>query len=117
MKLGDSHPDTLIIMNNLAGTYNHQGKYRDAEVLFKQCLDKRKEILGENHPSTLTTMNNLALFYNHQGKYRDAEVLFKQCLAKMKEVLGESHPDTLATMNCLAQTTSMLQAQVEGNLE
>ena len=59
-KLGDSHPDTLATMNNLAGTYGHQGKHTDAEVLYKQCLAKRKVVLGENHPKTLRTMNNLA---------------------------------------------------------
>jgi hypothetical protein len=47
-------------MNNLANAYNNQGKYRDAEVLYKQCLDKMKEELGESHPTTLTTMHNLA---------------------------------------------------------
>ena len=47
-------------MNNLAIAYKSQGKYRDAEVLYKQCLDKKKEVLGENHPDTLMTMNNLA---------------------------------------------------------
>ena len=46
-------------MNNLAVSYDSQGNHRDAEVLFKQCLDKRKVVLGENHPDTTTTMNNL----------------------------------------------------------
>ena len=48
-------------MNNLANAYYHQGKHSDAEVLFKQCLDKKKEVFGENHPSTLGTMNSLAV--------------------------------------------------------
>ena len=47
-------------MGNLATTYDRQGKYRDAEVLHKQCLDKMKAVLGENHPNTLTTMSGLA---------------------------------------------------------
>ena len=58
--LGESHPDTLRAMNNLAATYKRQGKYKDAEVLLKQCLDKRKVVLGESHPSTLDTMITLA---------------------------------------------------------
>jgi len=41
--------------------YDNQGKYRDAKVLLKQCLDKQKEVLGESHPDTLDTMYNLAL--------------------------------------------------------
>ena len=47
-------------MGNLANIYDSQGKYRDAEVLFKQCLDKMKVVLGDSHPDTLGTMSNLA---------------------------------------------------------
>jgi hypothetical protein len=47
-------------MNNLANAYDRQGKHRDAEVLYKQCLDKQKALLGESHPDTLGAMNNLA---------------------------------------------------------
>jgi hypothetical protein len=46
-------------MTNLAVTYANQGKYKEAEALFKQCLDKRKVVLGENHPDTLDAMSNL----------------------------------------------------------
>ena len=97
-------------MNNLAATYHHQGKHRDAEVLYKQCLDKMKEVLGENHPDTLSTMSSLAATYGNQGKYRDAEALLKLCLDKMKVVLGENHPSTLSTMNNLTDITSKLQS-------
>ena len=95
-------------MGDLAIAYKNQGKYSDAEAIFKQCLDMTMVVLGENH--TLTTMSNLAATYNHQGKYsdqgkyRDAEVLYKQCLDKSKVLLGESHPLTLNTMNNLANT-------------
>ena len=58
--LGENHASTLTTMNNLADTFNRQGKHRDAEILFKQCLAKQKVALGENHPDTLGTMNNLA---------------------------------------------------------
>ena len=59
VKLGERHPYTLNTMNNLAATYDHQGKYSDAEVLYKQWLDKMKLVLGESHPDTLRTMTNL----------------------------------------------------------
>ena len=57
-KLGDSDPYTLGTMSNLAVAYQSQGKYDDAEALYKQCLDKMKVILGERHPYTLTTMSS-----------------------------------------------------------
>ena len=57
----DSDPSILYIMNSLAIAKCNQGKYSDAEVLYKQCLDKRKVVLGENHPSTLNTIHSLAI--------------------------------------------------------
>ena len=57
--MGVRHPTTLNTMNSLAVAYNHQGKYREAEILYKQCLAKRKIILGESHPHTLGTMSKL----------------------------------------------------------
>ena len=97
-------------MNNLAATYDRQGKYSDAEDLYKQCLAKMKVALEEDHPDTLDTMSNLAGVYDDQGKHNEAEVLYKQCLDKMKVVLGENHPDTLQTMRNLARTTSKIQS-------
>jgi len=47
-------------MNNLAITYEAQGKYDQAEVMYKQCLDKSRTVLGDNNPGTLATMHNLA---------------------------------------------------------
>ena len=64
--LGDTHPDTLTSLNNLAilyykaGLNGAQGRYEKAEPLYLECLDKRKAVLGETHPDTLTTQKNLA---------------------------------------------------------
>ena len=65
-------------MHNLANTYNNQGKHREAEVLYKQCLDKRKVVLGDNHPETLGTMYNLAGTYGSQDRNRE-----RQCLERI----------------------------------
>jgi len=71
--LGHEHPDTITLMNDLALLYQHQGKYADAEPLYKEALAGSQKALGLEHPYTLTSMNNLAFLYRHQGKYTDAE--------------------------------------------
>jgi tetratricopeptide (TPR) repeat protein len=80
----------------------NQGRYDEAEPLYKDCLDKRKAKLGEDHPSTMMTIYNLAGLYKSQGRYDEAEPLYKDCLDKRKTQLGEDHPDTLITINNLA---------------
>src|SRR5437588_12845906 len=88
--------------NNLAFLYERQGKYDDAEPLYKRALAICEEVLGPIHPSTATSVNNLAFLYNSQGKYDDAEPLYKRALAIREEVLGPIHPDTATSVNNLA---------------
>jgi hypothetical protein len=40
----------------LAGLYKGQGKYAEAEPLYANSLELRREILGEKHQHTLSSM-------------------------------------------------------------
>ncbi|MCA9804258.1 MAG: CHAT domain-containing protein, partial [Cyanobacteria bacterium HKST-UBA02] len=55
-----------------------QGRYADAEPLYKEALAIRKKALGDDHPDTARSMNNLAFLYQAQGRYADAEPLYKE---------------------------------------
>ena len=57
----------------LASINNKQGKYQEAEELYKECLQKQKTILGENHPETVKTKCSISECYNDQFKYDEAE--------------------------------------------
>jgi hypothetical protein len=62
-------------MNNLALTYEDQGRWAEAEKLQVQVMGTRKKVLGPEHPLTLTSMNNLASTYWNQGRWTEAEKL------------------------------------------
>ena len=103
--LGEEHPDTLMSMNNLAGTLSAQGDLRGARLLQEKVLQISKRILGEEHTNTLMSMNNLAGTLSHQGDLDGARYLQERVL----EIIGrrgEEHPNTLASMNNLAGTLS-----------
>jgi len=100
--LGDRHIETLTSMSKLGELYQLQGRHKEAELLFKDCLEIQRAVLGERHPDTLASMNNLAVLYDNLGRYDEAEPLYKDCLEMERAVLGERHPDTLASMNNLA---------------
>jgi tetratricopeptide (TPR) repeat protein len=89
-------------LNALAGLYQGQGKYEEAEPLYVKCLEVRTSVLGEKHPNTLQSMSHLAALYESQGKYVQAELLYVKCLKVTREVLREEHPNTLTSMNNLA---------------
>ena len=90
-------------MNNLGFLYETQGRYSEAEPLFKRALHASERLLGENHPQTLGSMNNLAAAYKDQGQYAKAEPLLKRALAASERVLGKEHPQTLGSANNLAE--------------
>jgi len=65
------------LLNNLAGLYHHQGRYADAEPLFKRALAINEKSLGPDHPALATPLGNLAGLYADQGRYADSEQVGK----------------------------------------
>ena len=57
-----------------------QGRYADAEPLYKRSLAIREKALGPNHPDVATSLNNMGLLYERQGQYAEAEPLHKRAL-------------------------------------
>ena len=52
---------------------NHQGRYAEAEPLYRKALSINEKMLGEDHPHTALSYNNLAYNLYDQGKYAEAE--------------------------------------------
>jgi Tetratricopeptide repeat len=46
--LGQEHPGTLSSMNNLASTYQNQGRWKEAEELGVQVMETTKRVLDRN---------------------------------------------------------------------
>jgi tetratricopeptide (TPR) repeat protein len=83
---------------------NSDGRYREAEILFNEILEKKRKRLEDDDPSMLSSMANLALTYQNQGQWTEAEKLDMQVIETRKTVLGPEHPDTLTSMANLAST-------------
>ncbi len=89
-------------LNNLAALYKNQGRYAEAEPLYKRALAIYEKKLGPDHPDTGISLNNLAGLYKNQGRYAEAEPLYKRALAIDEKKLGPDHPDTATSLNNLA---------------
>ncbi|KAF8248362.1 hypothetical protein K440DRAFT_548622, partial [Wilcoxina mikolae CBS 423.85] len=57
--LGESHPDTLQSMENLADTQSVRGRWKEAVELYAQLVNMSKETLGETHHYTLRRIQKL----------------------------------------------------------
>ncbi|MFN8290135.1 MAG: CHAT domain-containing tetratricopeptide repeat protein [Chitinophagaceae bacterium] len=72
----DDNPMIALGMNNLAAIYRKgQLKLKEAEQLYLQAIERRKQQLGENHPLTAETENDLALLYMNLKQFKKAEPL------------------------------------------
>jgi tetratricopeptide (TPR) repeat protein len=101
-RFGADHAYYALALNKLGIVCWKQGKYTEAEGLFKRALAIREKALGANHPDVGQTLNNLALVYGAQAKYTEAEGLFKRALAIREKALGANHPDVGRSLNSLA---------------
>ena len=98
---GDSHPDTLANMNDLALTLQargDQGDLGEARELQERVLEGCRQALGESHPNTFESMGNLASTLYAQGDLGEARALQERVLEGCRRVSGEEHPDTLTSM-------------------
>jgi CHAT domain-containing protein/tetratricopeptide (TPR) repeat protein len=85
-----------------AGEYLNQGRYVEAERLFRRALKSREIALGRDDPDTLNTAHNLGTALRGLHRYAEAEALYRRTLQTMERVLGPDHPDTLNTVYQLA---------------
>ncbi|XRB17491.1 EF-hand domain-containing protein [Pseudoscourfieldia marina] len=93
---------TSKLLWDVAELLRNQGKYADAEPLYREALDGHRRELGDAHLDTLASINNLANLLSDQGKYADAEALYREALNGLRRVLGDAHPATLQSINNLA---------------
>ena len=70
--LGDNHPSTVAICNNMAAAYQAQGQYDKALEYHSKALTTRLATLGDSHPDTAATNNNMAIVHNSQGQHDKA---------------------------------------------
>ncbi|MCI5121998.1 MAG: tetratricopeptide repeat protein, partial [Candidatus Electrothrix sp. AUS4] len=85
------NPAIAVTQKNLAEFYRRQGRYDEAEPLYKNSLQIFERAFGKDHPDRAITLNNLAQLYYEQGRYDEAEPLYKSSLEISGKVLGKYH--------------------------
>ena len=99
---GAEHPLTLTSTTELTNLYQLQGKFADAERLYRGYPDVFRRVVGPAHPDTLESLDMLATVYWRQGRLKEAQPLFEEVLDKRRKVLGPEHASTVDSMNNLA---------------
>ena len=70
--LGPEHPRVAASLNNLALLYDAQGKYAEAEPLYKRSLAIWEKALGPEHPDVAQGLENYAALLRKTGRSAEA---------------------------------------------
>ena len=98
-KYGDKHENTLNAFLNLANTFGYQGKFSEAEELYRKC------VVGVNETKLkVQAMASLGSVCGQQGRYDEAESILIAAIESSKKVHGEDDSDTLDIMHNLGNT-------------
>jgi len=86
-----------------AGTFLiTQGKFEEALLMKKECVDVRTELFGPTHESVLTAKTNLAVSYDEVGRSDEAIIIQEAVVRAWVETLGEENRNTLQAKSNLA---------------
>jgi tetratricopeptide (TPR) repeat protein len=89
-------------MHGLAIILRTEGKYAEAEKIFREVLDKQGRLLGREHPETAETMTQLARDLQSQGRYPEAEKLDREALGIQQRIGGPESLDARIAQDELA---------------
>ncbi len=79
-----------------------QGRFGEAEKLYRQVIELRSRVLGPEHPDTLASRNRLIYALNEEEKHAEAVAEARQVVTLREKILGFEHPDTLLSRYNLA---------------
>ena len=88
-------------LGTLARELQVQGKFDEAEPLYREALEVPRESLGDRHPNTLAHINNLGGLLQAKGDLAAAEPLCRGALEAARETLGSRHATTLVSISNL----------------
>jgi tetratricopeptide (TPR) repeat protein len=80
---------------SLGRLYDVQGRWDEAEVAFRQCLQGYEKSAGPDAIDTLKATRRLGLLCKEQGKLDEAEEMIQQALDGFGKVRGPFHTATL----------------------
>ncbi|XP_067328217.1 tetratricopeptide repeat protein 19, mitochondrial [Anolis sagrei] len=79
---GETHPQTVVLMSDLATALDSQGLYEEAYVQAKRAAELAKET---EHPEAHIVLNNLAGILMHKEDYSGAKRVYHEALKRAEK--------------------------------
>ena len=101
---GSPEVQILAVQNNLANTYQLQGRFDKSLHLRQEVYSGHLRLSGEEHGMTLAAANNYAYSLLSLRRFDEAKSVLRRTVPVARHALGESHLDTLRMRMNYAQT-------------
>jgi tetratricopeptide (TPR) repeat protein len=101
-EFGPDAPNVGESLNNLARLYQYEGKYDQAEPLYKRALAIEEKVSGPDHANVAFNLDNLAALYRIQHRYAEAQALLQRSLTIRENGLGPDHLNVYLSVESLA---------------
>ncbi|KAJ5655494.1 CHAT domain-containing protein [Penicillium longicatenatum] len=116
----DGYPDDaqIQLMISLAGIFDQQGRFSEAQQIHHQLTEKYENRFGENHDWTIRSLQNEAEMIFKQEKYTEAELAFQNATERCKKAFGAEDERTLWNLmgQCHAACGCKEVASVESDI-
>ena len=86
---------TMAAARVLGGLLRKINEYPEAEVVFRETLERQRRVLGSEDPDTLETMLWFALLYGYWGKRAKVRPLVEEAYEITQRKLNEDHPSSI----------------------
>ncbi|XP_031418750.1 tetratricopeptide repeat protein 19, mitochondrial isoform X2 [Clupea harengus] len=106
---GESHPQTLVLMSDLATILDLQGKHEEALGHINRAMQLGKDA---GHPDQHVLQSNMAAILMHQGQFEEASRLFHEALA-LAQAMGDREAEE-QIQEGLKELASRRDAQTDG---
>ncbi|XP_041956422.1 tetratricopeptide repeat protein 19, mitochondrial [Alosa alosa] len=106
---GETHPQTLVLMSDLATILDLQGKHDEALSHVKKAMQLGKEA---GHPDQHVLLGNMAGILMHQGQFEEASRLYHEALA-LAQAIGDGEAAEQIQQG-LKELASRRDAQADG---
>jgi eukaryotic-like serine/threonine-protein kinase len=103
-ELGAQHPRVAQIQHNLGVVAFRQGRYADADQLFRDALAVRAAAYGVDSVDYAMTMQALGNVEITEDRVDDARAHFAQAIRILEARLGPDHPDVANAYNDIGGT-------------
>jgi tetratricopeptide (TPR) repeat protein len=96
--LGPRHPYVALTLTNLAEIDRRDGKYAEAEALYRAALEIQQEAWPAAHPDTAQTLHDLGLLMAAQRRFSEAAAFFETAATMREALFGPDSPVLAKTL-------------------